>query len=292
MRVGFVGLGTMGGRMVKRLIQAGYRPLVYDRVAAACERMGAEGADVTGSVAEVVAGADVVFSSLPMPADVESVYTGPSGALEAARAGQVFVDLSTIDPSTAERVAAKVGEKGVAFLDAPVSGGPVGAENGTLVVMVGGDAEALTRVRPFLAAFSNRVVHVGPVGAGSVVKLANQLLVGANTIAALEAVAFAAKAGISPSTTLEVLSAGAGDSVMLRRSVRDFVLTRDFTPQFAMRLLVKDLRLYVEEAATRGAPLPSGKDTLALFEQALRDGYGDEDYAAIVKLIWPDYQRQ
>jgi 3-hydroxyisobutyrate dehydrogenase-like beta-hydroxyacid dehydrogenase len=287
MRVGFVGLGTMGSRIVRRLLSAGHVPVVYDSLAEARERLAEAGAVPANSVADVAARADVVFSSVPMPADVEGIYTGHQGALEEIRPGHVFVDLSTIDPTTARRVAAIVQSRGGAFLDAPVSGGPTGADAGTLAIMVGGDVDALARARPLLDTFSARVLHVGPVGAGSVVKLANQLLVGANTIAAMEAMAFARQAGIEPSVVLDAISASAGDSFMLRRSIRDFVLTGDFSPQFALRLLVKDLRLYAGEARTLGATTPSGDPTLALFEQALVAGLGAEDYAAIVKLIEP-----
>ena len=285
MRIGFVGLGTMGSRMVARLVAAGHRPLVYDQVAAALERAVAGGAVAASSLADLAAGSDVVMSSLPMPADVEAVYLGSGGAIGRARPGQVCVDLSTIDPATARRVAEQLAQRGVAFLDAPVSGGPAGAEAGTLAVMVGGEAEAFERVRPLLAAFSARQFHVGPVGAGSVVKLANQLLVGANTIAAMEAVTFAGRAGIDPQVVLDVIGVSAGDSVMLRRSIRDFVQTRDFTAAFATRLLVKDLRLYLEEARSLGGATPSGVPTLALFEQAMAEGLAGEDYAAILKLI-------
>lgn len=283
MDVGFVGLGTMGSRLVARLVAAGHRPLVFDQLSGAVERASVAGAAAAASsVAAVIEGSEVVFSSLPMPADVEAVYLG---AIESMRAGQVFVDLSTIDPATARRIAARLAERGIAFLDAPVSGGPTGAEAGTLAVMVGGEAEAFARVQPLLAAFSARQFHVGPVGAGSVVKLANQLLVGANTIAAMEAVAFAARGGIDPQTVLDVIGVSAGDSVMLRRSIRDFVQTRDFSPAFATRLLVKDLRLYLEEARALGASTPSGAPTLALFEQAIAEGLAGEDYAAVLKLI-------
>lgn len=288
MEVGFVGLGTMGGRMVRRLIGAGYTPVVYDRVPALIQRLTEDGATAAASIAEVVGQVDVVLSSLPMPADVEAVYTGPDGALGRARPNQVFADLSTIDPATARRIAETLEAKGVAFLDAPVSGGQAGVETGTLAIMVGGDSAALEKIRPILAAFGSRVFHVGPVGAGSVVKLANQLLVGANTLAALEATAFAAKAGIEPSLLLEILSSSAGDSVMLRRSIRDFVLTGDFAPQFALRLLLKDLRLYQGEAESLGTATPSGETARSAFERAFATGLGNEDYAAVVKLIAPE----
>jgi 3-hydroxyisobutyrate dehydrogenase-like beta-hydroxyacid dehydrogenase len=282
MRVGLIGLGIMGSRFVSRLVAAGLTPLAYDVAPAARETAAARGADVRSSVAEVARSCDVLLTSLPMPADVEAVHRE---AAEAARAGQVFVDLSTIDPATARRIATLLAPRGVAFLDAPVSGGLQGAEAGTLAIMVGGDAAALDRARPALAPLAARVVHVGGVGAGSVVKLCNQLIVGAGTIAAMEAATFAARAGVDPALVLEVLSNSVGDSVVLRRSIRDFVLKRDFTAQFALRLLAKDLRLYVAEAAAVGTPTPAGAPISALYEDALAAGLGGEDYAAILKLI-------
>jgi 3-hydroxyisobutyrate dehydrogenase-like beta-hydroxyacid dehydrogenase len=279
--IGFVGLGTMGGRMVARLVAAGQVPLVYDLLPAARAAAEAAGARAGASPAAVVRSAEVVLSSLPMPADVEAVV---AEALPALRRGAVWVDLSTIDPATARRLAARLAERGAHFLDGPVSGGPTGAEAGTLAVMVGGDADALARARPALEAFAGRIFHVGPVGAGSVVKLANQLLVGANTVAAMEALAFARRAGIDPQVAADVISASAGDSAMLRRS-KEFVQTGQFPPAFALRLLVKDLRLYAGEAGDLATATPAGQPTLTLYEQALARGWGGDDYAAVLRLV-------
>jgi 3-hydroxyisobutyrate dehydrogenase-like beta-hydroxyacid dehydrogenase len=191
-----------------------------------------------------------------MPVDVEAVYLGTEGVKAGARGGLVCADLSTIDPATARRVAAGLDEAGVQFLDAPVSGGPAGAEQGTLSIMVGGATDALAIARPVLAALAGRIVHLGPVGAGSTVKLANQLLVGATTIAVMEAMTMGARAGIDLQAMYEALAAGAADSVMLRRNVVDFLLPRQFSPAFSTRLLLKDLRLCVAEAdAAVEAPL-------------------------------------
>lgn len=282
MTVGFVGLGTMGGRLVRRLLAAGHAVVAYDLVAAARDRGAADGAAIAGSVGDVVDAAEVVLSSLPMPADVESVV---AEALPRLRAGQVWLDLSTIDPSTARRLAELLRAREAHFLDAPVSGGPTGADAGTLAVMVGGDAAGLERARPALEAFAGRVFHVGPVGAGTVVKLANQMLVGAHTVAAMEAATFVARAGIDPQVALEVISVSTGDSAMLRRSIRDFVSRRDFAPAFSIRLLTKDLRLYAAEAAHLGTATPSGAAALASYEQAMDAGLAGEDYAAILKIL-------
>ena len=291
MNVGVIGLGTMGGRIVQRLIGGGIVPRVFDVIPAACARAAQAGAIVSESIGALVAASDIVLSSLPMPADVEAVYTGLGGAITTARSGHVFADLSTIDPTTARRLAEQLAPTGAEFLDAPVSGGPTGVDAGTLAIMIGGNAAAVDRMRPVLMTFAAKVIHVGPVGAGSVVKLANQLMVGVGTIAAMEAVTYATRQGIPASTVLEVLSASAGDSVMLRRSIRDFHMTGDFTPAFATRLLMKDLRLFAAEAESLGLNSPVSAPTVALFEEAMAAGLANEDYAAILKLIDPSYAR-
>jgi 3-hydroxyisobutyrate dehydrogenase-like beta-hydroxyacid dehydrogenase len=270
----------MGGRMARRLLAAGHALHVYDPVVS-----GIDGATAHTSPAAVAAAVDVVLSSVPMPADVEDVYLGPQGVIQAARPGLVGVDLSTIDPATAQRVATALAAVGVAFLDAPVSGGPSGVEAGTLAVLVGGEAAALEVARPALAAFAGRIVHLGPVGAGSTVKLANQLLVGATTIAVMEAMTLGARAGIDLTTMYEALAASAGDSVMLRRNVPEFLLPRQFAPAFATRLLLKDLRLYVAEAERLGLAADAGRLARDLYEQASAAGLDNQDYAAIVTLI-------
>jgi 3-hydroxyisobutyrate dehydrogenase-like beta-hydroxyacid dehydrogenase len=279
--VGLIGLGTMGSRMVRRQIAAGVAPVVYDLVPAAREAMAALGASAAASIADLVARSDVVLTSLPMPADLEAVV---GEAIPSVRAGQVFLDLSTIDPATARRVADRLSERGARFLDAPVSGGPTGAEAGTLAIMVGGDAGALEVARPALEPFAGRIFHVGPVGAGTVVKLANQLLIGANTVAAMEAMRFVQQAGLDPNVAVDVISVSTGDSLALRRS-RDFFQSRDFTAAFALRLMLKDLRLYAGEASQLGTTTPAGTPTLATYEEAAARGLSAEDFAAVVKLL-------
>lgn len=280
MRVGLVGLGTMGSRIARRLVDAGHQLHVYDPAPVEIS-----GALLVASAAEAAAASELVFSSVPMPADVEAVYLGPAGVRSGARPGLVCADLSTIDPATAERVAAELAPDGIAFLDAPVSGGPGGAAAGTLSIMIGGDEAALARARPALAAFAGRIVHVGPVGAGSTVKLANQLLVGATTLAVMEAMLLGERAGIDGERMYEALAAGAADSVMLRRNVTEFLLPRQFAPAFAMRLLLKDLRLCAAEAERLGLDLRAARLARDRYEEGVAAGLGGEDYAAIVKII-------
>jgi 3-hydroxyisobutyrate dehydrogenase-like beta-hydroxyacid dehydrogenase len=220
-----------------------------------------------------------------MPADVEAVYLGPDGVRAGGPAGLVCADLSTIDPTTARGVADGLAAAGIAFLDAPVSGGPVGAETGTLSIMVGGDGAALETARPALAPLAGRIVHLGPVGAGSTVKLANQLLVGATTAAVMEAMTLGARAGIDARAMYEALAAGAADSVMLRRNVLDFLLPRQFEPAFAMRLLLKDLRLCVAEAERLGLDARTARLARDLYDEGAAAGLSSEDFAAVVKII-------
>ena len=280
MRVGLIGLGTMGSRMARRLLGAGHTLSVYDVVPVAIE-----GATALAAAAEVAAASEVVLSSLPLPTDVAAVYLGPDGVRAGARPGLVCADLSTIDPATAQHVAAELAPAGVAFLDAPVSGGPGGVEAGTLSIMVGGEAAALETVRPALAALAGRIVHLGPVGAGSTVKLANQLLVGATTLAVMEAMLLGERAGIDLDRMYEALAAGAADSVMLRRNVTEFLRPRQFAPAFAMRLLLKDLGLCVAEAERLGLDLHTARLARDRYAEGVAAGLGGEDYAAIVKLI-------
>lgn len=280
MRVGLVGLGTMGSRIARRLVDAGHQLHVYDPAPVEIS-----GALPVASAAEAAAASELVFSSVPMPADVEAVYLGPAGVRAGAPPGLVCADLSTIDPATAQRVAAELEPDGIAFLDAPVSGGPGGAAAGTLSIMIGGDEAALARARPALAAFAGRIVHMGPVGAGSTVKLANQLLVGATTLAVMEAMLLGERAGIDMERMYEALAAGAADSVMLRRNVTEFLLPRQFAPAFAMRLLLKDLRLCAAEAERLGLDLRTARLARDRYEEGVAAGLGGEDYAAIVKTI-------
>lgn len=282
MRIGFIGLGTMGRPIVARLLKAGYAVVVHNRSRGAVEWAVSQGAVAADSPAAVGGAADVVMTSLPYPETVETVYFGPGGVREGARPGQIWVDLSTIAPVHAEAFYGRAKELGVFFLDAPVSGGPMGAEAGTLTIMVGGDAEAFERVRPVLAAFGRMIVHLGGPGKGSAVKLINNLLVAVHTVALSEAFVLGAKAGVDPAVLHAVLKASTGHSFMIDRTI-ELIQDRDFAPRFSIALLQKDVRLALQFAEAMGVPLALGAQAQAHLVRAMAEGHGGEDVAALIR---------
>lgn len=281
--VAFIGLGKMGRPMAHNLLKAGHQVTVYNRSQGAVDELVGRGARRARSLAEVADGNEIVFTCVPMPADVEAIVAGPGGALQSARPGTVFVDHSTIDPATCRRVAEACAAKGCQFLDAPVSGGPWGAEAATLSIMVGGDAGAFERVRPVLAAMGKNIWHVGAVGAGSVVKLANQLLVGIHAAAAVEASALAAKAGVDPKLMYEIVKVSTGHSFQMDRVLPKNVFVRNFEPGFVVDFLQKDVTLATELGRQSGVRMLLGAITQQLLAEAQAEGLGREDYSALAK---------
>lgn len=279
--VGMVGLGRMGAPMARRLLAAGHPLAVHNRSRGSVEALAAEGATPATSPAEVAAAAEFVLTCLTSPASCEEVYFGARGLFEAARAGQVFVDLSTVGPALSRRCAETAAGRGAAFLDAPVSGGVPRATDGTLTIMVGGEAAAFERARPLLERLGSRVHHVGPPGAGSVVKLANQLLVGVNMAGVVEALVMAVKVGADPEVVIEVLESSFGGSVMLSRS-GPLILDRNFGLGTTVNLLLKDLNLIdelVEGLSLRTLMLEQARQ---VFIEARALGHGDDDIVAAV----------
>ncbi len=280
MDVGFVGLGMMGRPMVERLLDAGHRVHVYNRSPGPVEALVAKGALAAGSVAGVAERAEIVLTALPTPESVDEVYTELAGA---ARAGQVYADHSTVRPDQNRRWAAALAAKDAAYLDAPVSGGPAGAAAGTLTIMVGGDEATLARVLPVFEAFGSTIRLCGPVGAGQVVKLVNQLLVGVHTAAIAEAATFGAALGADPQVLLELLGKSYGGSTMMVRHMPRF-MSRDFSGATPVSLILKDLGLIHDEAKAAGVPLLLGGLAEQRFLEARARGLGAEDMAALVKL--------
>ncbi len=283
-RVGFIGLGIMGGPMAANLLAAGYELTVWNRTATKAEPLAAKGARVAGSPAEVAAASELTFTCVTASADVEAVVLGPGGVIEGAAPGSIVVDCSTIAPATARRVHARLAERGVAALDAPVSGGDVGAKAGTLAIMVGGGAEPFERALPVLRAIGKTIVHVGPPGAGQVVKLCNQVAGGLNLLAMAEAISLCRRSGVDPAKMLEVVSAGAAGSWMLQH-LGPRAVAGDFAPGFMVDLMQKDLGLVLDAAHETHTPLPGSALVRQLFEMLQARGRGRDGTQAIVEAL-------
>ena len=263
-RVGFIGLGVMGAPMAMNVLKAGYPLTVSNRSPQKMEPLVAEGAQAASSPREVVEQVDVLLSCVGFPADVQRVYLGPDGAVEAARAGQLFCDLSTVDQATHLQIAERLNERGVEYLDAPISGGVAGARDAKLTIMVGGSPEAFARVRPLLDVMGSNVHLVGPVGAGAVVKLINQMMNALNMFGAAEGLVLGTKAGIDPAVLHEILRTSSGSSSSLDR-LATAAFKRDFAPGFTLDLMHKDVALAVDLARAQGVRFLAG----ALTEQLL-----------------------
>lgn len=282
MKVGFVGLGTMGLPMTKNLLKAGFEVVVVSRSRGPIEAAVALGAKEAANPADLAAQVDVALTCLPMPETVEAVYLGENGLLAGARPGTILVDHSTVSPALNRKIFEAARAKGVHFLDAPVSGGPMGAEAGTLTIMCGGEPEAFAKAKPVFEAMGKVVVLVGPVGSGSVVKLINNLLVGVHTAALAEAFVMGAKAGIDSRVLYEILKHSTGHSYMMDRTV-PLIQERDFAQRFAIDLLYKDMRIATQLAEELGVPLRLGRVAEAMVGEAQAQGHGREDVAAIIR---------
>ena len=282
MEIGFVGLGKMGRPMAEHLLRAGHRVHVHNRSRGVVDELAAQGAVPADNPREVAERAEIVMTCLTNTPSVEEVYFGPTGLFEAARAGQIFVDHSTVGLDTTRQCAEGARARGADFLDAPVSGGPAGAQGGTLTIMVGGDPATFERALPVFQAFGKNIRLCGPTAAGSAIKLVNQLLVAINTAGVAEALVFGLKAGADPQTILEVVGTGFGGSRMLERNV-PLVLDRNFKAGTAVSLILKDLSLINELAGKLGTPLEMGARAREVFERAAGAGLGDDDMAGLLR---------
>jgi len=272
-RVGFIGLGIMGRPMAGNLLKAGFPVLVHSRSPHTVEALVAVGAVAGGSPREVAAACDVVITMLPDTPDVQAVLLGPGGVIEGAHPGLVVIDMSTISPAATGAIASALAAKDVHLLDAPVSGGEVGARAGSLSIMVGGEASVFTRCEPIFAALGTRVTHIGPTGHGQIAKLCNQAVAVLTLQAVAEGVLLAGRAGVDVARVIEALSGGAADSWMLRHQAPR-MLARDFAPGFFIHLQQKDLRLVMELAAALHVPLPGTALVQQLFSAVEATGGG------------------
>jgi 3-hydroxyisobutyrate dehydrogenase len=282
-RVAMIGAGNMGGRMSRRLLAAGYPLAVSDPSLVLVDALVAEGALAAASAAEAARDADLVILSLPAPAIVESVVTGEEGILRTARPGTTVIDMSTGDPGTARRVEASCRSAGVNFLDAPVTRGVMGAEKGTLLIMVGGDAEVLEAARPVLAVLGSEIVHVGGPGSGQVVKLCNNMLSAINMQALGEVLVTGVKAGVELEVLAKVITAGTGGSWGLSNHLPATIFAGDDSTRFALDLMHKDVWLFMRAAEEQGLATPLASVAAQTLRMAKSEGFGARDYSAIVR---------
>jgi 2-hydroxy-3-oxopropionate reductase len=283
-RVGFVGLGIMGKPMATNLMDAGYKLTVHNRSPEKANELGEAGASVANSPKEVAENADIIITMLPDSPQVSEVVAGEEGVLEGITEGSLIVDMSTISPVVTEELSEAVKEKGASMLDAPVSGGDVGAIEGTLSIMVGGEQADFHRAKPLFEAMGKTITHVGPVGAGQVTKAANQVVVALTIEAVCEALVLGSAGGVAPEKILDVLSGGlAGNKVMEVK--REKFLSHRFDPGFRSELHHKDLGIALAAGREYGVVLP----VTAIVDQMLlamrKKGWGGEDHSALLRVI-------
>lgn len=285
MNVAFIGLGRMGKPMAANLLKAGHQLFVHNRSRAAVNELAAAGAIACASPAEASSQAEAVILCLPDPPAVHAVVSGSGGVLKGARPGTILCDMSTVDPETS-RTAAKAGAAlSVRFVDAPVSGGVTGAESGTLTIFIGGEGADVEPLMPLFLAMGKNINHMGPVGAGSVAKLANQMCVGAATVVIAEAFLMARQAGIDPQALFEALRTGFAGSRILERHLPNFILPRNFEPGFALALLAKDINLSAGVGQATGIPMAVTEAVSRYLEEAKAAGLGGVDMAGAVQLL-------
>jgi 3-hydroxyisobutyrate dehydrogenase len=293
MKVGFIGTGTMGQPMLANLVEKGFEVVAFDVVPQALDAAVRLGAGRAGSAGEAAANCDLVITMLPSSANVEAAYLGEGGIIESAPAGRLCVDMSTIDPGTSQRVAARLKERGLRFLDAPVSGGVGGATAGTLAIMVGGDAGDLEEAQPALAAMGANIIHVGGVGAGEVAKLCNNLISGSALIAVAEAFRIAEAFGVDPQILTNVIAKSSGATWVMEHMhpvpgiVDSAASSRQYAPGFMTDLMAKDLALAVNAAREKRVPVAVAAAAQQLYRMASSHGLGREDFSAVYKFLKP-----
>jgi len=283
-KAAFIGTGIMGAPMAGHLLSAGNSLIVNSRTKAKAEELIARGAKWANSAKEAAAGAEFVFVCVNDTRDVEKVILGKDGVVESARAGLVVVDHSTISPSATRKMAEALKARGAALLDAPVSGGDVGAKNATLSIMVGGEEAAFQKALPLLSHMGKTIVHCGPSGFGQLTKLVNQILVSVTLTGVAEAMAFAKKNGLDLAKTISVVSGGAAKSWQLE-NLGPKMMAHDFRPGFMIDLMQKDLRLVMQSGQEAGAPLPVAAVVHQLFASAQAHGHGKDGTQAIFDVM-------
>lgn len=282
--IGYIGLGLMGKPMAKNILKAGYRVVVHNRSRQAVKELVTLGASEAFSPREVASQADIIFTNLPDSPDVEAVTLGEEGIIHGARPGAIFIDNSTIKPSTARLIAQRMSEIGVECLDAPVSGGDIGAINGTLTIMVGGPETAFQKALPVLEVIGKSITHIGEAGTGQITKCANQIMVAAQMVAMGELLILAKKAGANPEKVAQAIKGGAAQCWSLDvKTPRLFDGNRQ--PGFKAYMQAKDLGIVMDTARQYGIPLPGTSANTQLFQAMLEMGLADLDNSAVIGVI-------
>lgn len=285
-RIGFIGLGAMGKPMAKNLIKAGYVLTVYDLNPQPMKELADLGAKRAGSSAETAGDVDVIITILPACEEVKTAVLGEDGVLQGARKGAVLIDMSSIAPHTSQLVAAEAFTRGLKFMDAPVSGGTIAAEKGTLTIMVGGDKELLDEHTDILEAMGKTIYHVGDIGMGETVKMINQILVGVNIVAIAEAFVLGTKLGADPEVLYNVIRNSAGNSFLIDNRVPNYIFKGDFTqPGFALDLLLKDVGLAVDSAKINKIPLFLTGQAFQYLSMASASGLGKKDLSSVIEML-------
>ncbi|BCJ85494.1 NAD(P)-dependent oxidoreductase [Effusibacillus dendaii] len=282
-RIGFIGLGVMGSRMTRRLLNAGYEVIVYNRTP---EKMGPilqQGATAASDISSLAKQSDVICTCLSMPSDVKAVYEGPDGILANSRPQTVCIDFTTVGMDTSIDLANQAKAKQIDYLDAPVSGGPEGAEQGSLTIMVGGNKTAFEQVSQILNVLGQNIQYLGDSGLGSVAKLINQYLVAAHSLAASEAMVTGVALGLRAEQLYDILRTSYGDSRMLRRHMETYVLPRNFEPGGALKYVLKDVNLAIELFAKIGLQPRTGNSAVEVLNLAVEQGLADLDMSAIIQ---------
>jgi 3-hydroxyisobutyrate dehydrogenase len=283
-QIGFIGLGIMGRGMTHNLLKAGHDVTVWNRSAARMDEFAAAGAKTATSPAELAARCDAILICVSDTPDVEQVLFGENGVSAGIKSGALVVDHSTISPQKTVEMAKRLNAQGVAYLDAPVSGGSEGAKNGTLSIMVGGETKDFERALPILQAYGKTITHVGAQGAGQMAKLVNQILVVVNQLAASEALLFAQAGGLDLAKTIDAVKGGAAGSWMLAHRGPQMIV-RDFRPGFTIDLQQKDLRLVLEAADAMGIPLLATSMVFQMYRTLQAQGLGGDGNHGLVKAL-------
>ena len=282
--IGFIGVGIMGKPIARNLLKAGYPLVVHNRSRPAVEELSKEGAQAAKTSQEVAERSEVIITMLPDSPDVEVVYTSDEGILAGAKAGLLFIDMSSISPTVARKLAAEAQKRGCDMLDAPVSGGEAAAISATLSIMIGGQTAAVERAMPIFKSLGKNIVHVGGAGAGQITKAANQMIVGTTIAIVSEALVLARKAGVDPAKVRQALLGGFAQSKILEAHGQK-MLEHNFKPGFRIRLHEKDMKIALEAGFEYGVPLMVTGQVAQMMSAMKAMGHGDLDHSALVKLI-------